>query len=126
MTIDINLQYHKVVNGDYETLDEAKAALIKEDEVIQFNLLSESDWYVTRKAEKGIAIPYEIETYRDSCRTTGEARKVKINACSSVDELIELLTKPQVQFGDDGLVTIPNPGALDIWLLPDNSNRITS
>ena len=123
--MDINLQYHKVVNGDYKTLEEAKAALIKEDEVIQFNLLSESDWYVTRKSEKGTAIPYEIETYRDSCRATGESRKAKINACSSFDELLELLLKPQVQFGDDGLVSIPNPGALDIWFLPDNSNRIS-
>ena len=33
------------------------------------SLLAKSDWYVTRKSEKGTAIPPEITTYRDAVRT---------------------------------------------------------
>ena len=53
--------------------------------------LSKYDWYVTRKAEKGTAIPSEITTYRDAIRTICTTREGEINACSDVAELKTLI-----------------------------------
>ena len=49
--------------------------------------LAEYDWYVTRKAEAGTAIPTNVATYRAAVRTQGGLREATINACSDVDTL---------------------------------------
>ena len=54
-------------------------------------LLTKYDWYVTRKAEKGTAIPSAIVTYRDGIRTTCTTREGEINACSDVAALKTLI-----------------------------------
>ena len=53
-------------------------------------LLSQYDWYVTRKAEKGTTIPDTISTYRDGLRTAYETRKTEINNCSDTAALVNL------------------------------------
>lgn len=111
-----------VIEGVF-TLEEAKAVLLKEDKNIQYQLLSPTDWTVTRLQETGTAIPVNISDYRTLIRATGNLRKEKINACASLDALKTLLLTPQTQQADDGLV-IGNPGSLDIWLLPDQSNSL--
>ena len=63
----------------------------KQDETAH-NLLSDSDWYVTRKSEKDIAIPAGITSYRDSVRTICESRKVAIAGASDVDALVGIAT----------------------------------
>ena len=116
----MNFNYNtisNVVEGVF-TLEEAKAVLLKEDQNIQYQLLSPTDWTVTRHQETGTAIPTNISDYRTLIRATGNLRKEKINACADLDALKTLLLTPQTQQADDGLV-IGNPGSLDIWLLPD-------
>ena len=54
------------------------------------SLLSQTDWMVTRKSEKGTAIPSDITSYRDSIRTSCATIETKINDCTKVSELIEL------------------------------------
>tara|TARA_R110002020_G_scaffold292135_3_gene507528 strand:- start:2162 stop:2734 length:573 start_codon:yes stop_codon:yes gene_type:complete len=46
--------------------------------------LTKSDWYVTRKAEAGTAIPSDITTYRTAVRTASKTIEDKINACSDL------------------------------------------
>lgn len=123
--VDIALKINLVADGYYATLDEAKAALIEEDRVIENGLLAPTDWYVIRKAEKDIAIPEKVTAYRNIVRDAGNGRATKINACSSFDELLELLNKPQYTYGEDGLVSGSDDTALDIWLLNDLSNSVT-
>jgi len=50
-------------------------------------LLSKTDWYVTRKIEKNIAIPEKIQTFRDLVRTVNTQQEIRITACTNVDEL---------------------------------------
>ena len=57
-------------------------------------LLSESDWMVTRKSEKGTAIPDATTTYRDSVRTACNTIETKINACSNLTEFMALFDAP--------------------------------
>ena len=47
-------------------------------------LLSDSDWYIVRKADIGEAIPSDIDTYRKAVRTAAASIETKINACSDL------------------------------------------
>tara|TARA_R100001198_G_C5139663_1_gene154065 strand:- start:137 stop:679 length:543 start_codon:yes stop_codon:yes gene_type:complete len=53
--------------------------------------LKKSDWYVTRKSEKGTEIPSNIQTYRDTVRTTCATRETEINAAADVAALKTLI-----------------------------------
>ena len=55
------------------------------------NRLAQYDWYVTRKAEKGTAIPSNISTYRDAVRTACTAREGEINGAADVAALKTLV-----------------------------------
>ena len=63
-----------------ETLAELKAKKIQELKSAAYNKLSSTDWYVTRKAEKGTAIPDSIETERDNIRSSVDTKESEINA----------------------------------------------
>ena len=52
------------------------------------SFLADTDWLVSRKSEKGTAIPSDVQTYRDNVRTQCTAREATINACSDVDTLL--------------------------------------
>jgi len=58
-----------------ETLAQLKAKKIAELNGAAYNKLSATDWYVTRKAEKGTAIPDDIETERDNIRSTVDTKE---------------------------------------------------
>tara|TARA_R100001079_G_C4411580_1_gene135758 strand:+ start:280 stop:840 length:561 start_codon:yes stop_codon:yes gene_type:complete len=59
--------------------------------------LQKYDWYITRKAEKGTAIPAAITTYRDAVRTACNTREAEIDACSDAAALATLYS-----FKEDG------------------------
>jgi len=50
-------------------------------------LLSSSDWYVTRKADTGTAIPQEIQDFRNQVREVSNQQETQINACTTVEQL---------------------------------------
>ena len=54
-------------------------------------MLNQTDWYVTRKSEKGVDIPVEVETKRDAVRTECDRLEVAINAVTTVEELITVM-----------------------------------
>jgi len=63
-----------------ETLAELKKKKIAELKSVAYNKLSSTDWYVTRKAEKGTAIPDSIETERDNIRSSVDTKESEIKA----------------------------------------------
>jgi len=58
------------------------------------NMLRKTDWYVTRKAEAGIAIPSDISKYRTDVRTATKTIEDKINNCTNVTEFMKLFDVP--------------------------------
>ena len=54
------------------------------------SLLSNTDWYASRKSEAGTAIPSAVATYRAAVRTAADSMKTKIDAVSDVDALAAL------------------------------------
>ena len=58
------------------------------------NLLSGTDWYVTRKSEADTAIPSDISKYRTDVRTASKTIEDKINACSKLADFMKLFDTP--------------------------------
>tara|TARA_A100001011_G_C14076601_1_gene742649 strand:- start:220 stop:825 length:606 start_codon:yes stop_codon:yes gene_type:complete len=54
------------------------------------DLLSPTDWYASRKAEAGTAIPSAVGTYRAAVRTKAAAMHDLIDAADTVDKLAAL------------------------------------
>jgi len=50
-------------------------------------LLQKTDWYVTRKADTGTAIPQDIQDFRTAVRSVNNQQETQINACSNVEQL---------------------------------------
>ena len=59
-----------------------------------YNLLAKTDWYVTRKAEAGTAIPSDIATYRTDVRTATKTIEDKIDACDTFAKFKALFDTP--------------------------------
>ena len=67
-----------------------KSILKAREKATAGSLLANYDWYVVRKAEKDIAIPSSISTFRDQVRTACDAREKEIDACSDTAALVTL------------------------------------
>lgn len=63
-----------------ESVSELKIKRIEELKSLAYHTLSQTDWYVVRKSEKGVAIPSDIQTQRDNIRTSVETKESEINA----------------------------------------------
>jgi|TARA_R100000479_G_C6291390_1_gene166719 hypothetical protein len=72
---------YDVKNRTFEkTLAKMKAEKIEQLKANANRDLQVTDWYVTRKAEKGTAIPGDIETQRDQIRSSVNTKESEINA----------------------------------------------
>ena len=80
-----------------------KSVLKANEKSFAGSLLSKYDWYVTRKSEKGTAIPTEITTYRDAIRTACDTRETEITNCADTAALVTLYGNTE----KDGVIT-PN------------------
>tara|TARA_B100000029_G_scaffold414657_1_gene418148 strand:- start:425 stop:898 length:474 start_codon:yes stop_codon:yes gene_type:complete len=72
-------------------LAELKTDWVKIQKDVANGLLAPYDWYVTRKAEKGTAIPTNVATYRDAVRTACTTREGEINGAADVAALKTLI-----------------------------------
>jgi hypothetical protein len=79
-----------------------KTVWVRKQKEIAETLLAGSDWYVTRKAETDAAIPADVLAYRESVRTISGTREGEINACTTTEELVALLTNPAQVLNDAG------------------------
>ena len=57
-------------------------------------LLAASDWYVTRKAETGAAIPADVLTYREAVRTASNTIEAAIDAAADHAAFVALFDTP--------------------------------
>ena len=85
-------------------LEGLKTVLIREVKVQAEGILNETDWYITRKAEKSTAIPSAITTHRDAVRTKQASMETAITNASDTPALETLYTYTEQE---DGSVTRP-------------------
>ena len=67
------------------------------------SLLASTDWYVIRKAERDVAIPSNVATYRAAVLTQADEIITAIDAASDIDEFIAIYTNTTAE---DGTVTV--------------------
>ena len=77
----------------------------------QGSLLAQTDWAVVRKADKGTAIPSNIQTYRDAIRTKATAMESAIDGAANTDAVAALFLSYTIE--DDGSTT--KSGILYDW-----------
>ena len=87
-----------------------RPGIVQEQKDTAASLLSNTDWYVTRKSETDTAIPANVTTYRTAVRTVCGTREAKIAAVSTTEELEALMKAPDKINNDAGEV-IDNPAA---------------
>ena len=80
----------KDADGNQLIIRGVKSILKTQEKATAQSLLSKYDWYVTRKSEKGTAIPTEITTYRDAVRTACNTRETEIDNCADTAALVTL------------------------------------
>tara|TARA_Y100001972_G_scaffold16617_1_gene18106 strand:- start:9 stop:563 length:555 start_codon:yes stop_codon:yes gene_type:complete len=71
-----------------------KSIWIAQTKTTANTMLSQTDWYVTRKAEADKAIPSNISKYRADVRTATATIETKINNCSKLSQFIALFDVP--------------------------------
>jgi hypothetical protein len=81
-------------------LEGLKTVLIRNVKSEAEAVLSQTDWYITRKAEKSTAIPSAITTHRDAVRTKQAAMETAITNASDTPALETLYTP--VNTADEG------------------------
>ena len=81
-----------------------KTVLIKQVKAEAAQELQKTDWYITRKTEKDIAIPSSITTHRDAVRTKQAEMETAITNASDTPALETLYTHTKQE---DGSVTRP-------------------
>ena len=77
----------------------------------QGSLLAQTDWAVVRKADKGTAIPSNIQTYRDAIRTKATDMETAIDNAANTDAVAALFVTYTAN--EDGSVT--KSGILYDW-----------
>ena len=70
-----------------------KTVLIRQVKTEAENILNETDWYITRKAEKSTAVPSSITTHRDAVRTKQAEMETSITNASDIAALQTLYTR---------------------------------
>ena len=89
--------------GDVKT-EGLKTILIRDLKSDVSRILSETDWYVTRKSEKSTAIPSNITTHRDAVRTKQAEMETAITNAADTAALETLYTYTEQE---DGSITRP-------------------
>lgn len=87
-----------------------KTTAIQETKQVAGSLLQATDWYATRKAESGTAIPDNIATYRAAVRTKSGEIETAINACTTFAELKAMYDPPVDSNGNP-----TGPAPIDDW-----------
>jgi len=77
-----------------------KSNLKQEVKNQQGALLAQTDWAVVRKADKGTAIPSNIQTWRDAIRTKATAMESAIDGAANTDAVAALFLTHTLN--DDG------------------------
>lgn len=90
----------KIVERD---LAERKAFYVEQEKQYCSNLLTLTDWYITRKAEKDTAVPDNVATHRDAVRAANVAREGEINGAADIDALAALIDS------STSMTQYPNP-----------------
>ena len=70
----------------------------------QYSLLAETDWAIIRKADKGTAIPSNIQTWRDAIRTKATAMENAIDGAANTNAIAALFVTYDASGNKSGIL----------------------
>jgi len=120
----------ETVDGAEVTTTGLKTLWKSKQNDIAGSLIAPSDWRIIKAKETSTNIPSAWKTYRAAVRTSCNTRQTEIDACTTVDELKELLfgsatiTRQKTDAdgngvvdsdGNDVLETVANPNIATAW-----------
>lgn len=73
-------------------LDSLKTQWIAQVKDTAGKMLAQTDWVIIRKAERNIAIPDDVKTYRAAIVAECDQLELDIEGCNNVDEFINVVT----------------------------------
>ena len=97
-------------DDDGNTTYGIRPGILQQQKETAASLLSNTDWYVTRKSETDTAIPANVSTYRTAVRTVCGTREAEIAAVSTTEALEALMKAPDKITNNAGEV-VDNPAA---------------
>jgi hypothetical protein len=80
--------------GNPKDLEQLKTQWIASSKSAANSMLSQTDWMVIRKAERGIDIPAEVSAERAAIIASANAKEAAITAATTVEELIAAVYPP--------------------------------
>ena len=80
----------KDINGNQVVTLGLKSVWVKQTKATANDKLSVHDWYVTRKAEKDVAVPNTVTTYRDAVRTKCAEIETALNNAANLTAFMAL------------------------------------
>ena len=95
--------------GNPRPVADLKTNFTRRQKTTAGQMLSNTDWYVTRKAETGVDVPADISTYRAAVRTVCNAREVEIASVTTTEELEALMKAPTQVYDLDTNTMVVNP-----------------
>jgi len=81
-------------NGVQVVIKGLKSQWIQQTKTTAGSLLVSTDWYITRHAELGTAIPDEVTTYRAAVRSAADTIEAAIEATTTHEEFVSLFDAP--------------------------------
>ena len=107
-------------NKKDKDIDIVKEQELKDIKKHQRNILDDTDWYYIRKADKGTAIPTDIQNYRDAVRVAGDKMITDVTAVPDKAEFQAVYPKWVIE--NEGEDPTNKGGTVDIWPDPKDYN----
>ena len=117
---DGNAVTETITKAADNTLATVKTSQLNKIKIRCNNLLMSTDWYITRKYERSVAIPDKIIAFRAAVLTVYGASKSAINGAANIDALKTVNTNST---GATGLITVDGTST---GVVSASNNTITS
>jgi hypothetical protein len=70
-----------------DSLEDSQTYTISQTNSFAYEILSPTDWYVTREVETGFSVPANITAWRQAIRDSAEEKAGLVEACETKDDL---------------------------------------
>jgi hypothetical protein len=83
------------------SLEDSQSYMISQTDSFSYEILSPTDWYVTRQVEEGVPVPAEIGTWRQEIRDAARIKKQNVLECDTKEELNDYTKGEEYLFWPD-------------------------
>ena len=75
--------------------------MISQTNSFAYEILSPTDWYITRQVEEGVPVPAELGAWRQEIRDTARIKRQSVLECDTKEELNDYTKSEEYLFWPD-------------------------